>query len=95
MRDKQLTTCLSNLDCVTVGGIISVPHPVLRAQLSAVLESDAPPKFSLSARAAAGILRRAEKRGKALPPALKESLERSVASGPKAAAARPETKPIT
>jgi hypothetical protein len=50
--------------------------------LSDVLETGSvPPKFSLSAKACAGILRRAERRGKALPPMLKVALEQSAASG--------------
>jgi len=39
--------------------------------LSDILETgDVPPRFYLSAKACAGILRRAEKRGKELPPPL-------------------------
>jgi hypothetical protein len=41
---------------------------------------DVPQRFFLSAKACAGILRRAERRGKALPPMLKEALE-AVAGG--------------
>jgi hypothetical protein len=48
--------------------------------LSEVLESDAPSKYSLSPKAAAGIIRRSERRGKKLPPILKNALE-IVASG--------------
>jgi len=49
--------------------------------LSDVLEIGlVPPKFSLSAKACSGILRRAERRGKALPVMLKAALER-VAGG--------------
>jgi hypothetical protein len=41
-----------------------------------VLETQpVPQKFSLSAKACAGILRRAERRGKMLPPMLKAALE--------------------
>lgn len=45
--------------------------------LSQILEpvEDVPTKYYLSARACAGILRRAEKRGKELPPELKAALE--------------------
>jgi hypothetical protein len=44
--------------------------------LSDVLETGTlPPRFSLSAKACAGILRRAERRGKELPPMLKQALE--------------------
>jgi hypothetical protein len=39
-----------------------------------VLEADVPPRFYLSPKAAAGILRRAEKRGKNLPPPLDKAL---------------------
>jgi len=46
------------------------------SRLSQILEDCPPPKYSLSARACVGILNRANKRGKALPPELKEALER-------------------
>jgi hypothetical protein len=50
--------------------------------LSDVLETqDVPQRFYLSATACQGILRRAEKRGKLLPPSLREALE-AVASAP-------------
>lgn len=42
--------------------------------LSAVLQNDVSSKYFLSARAAAGILRRAVKRGRTLPPALEVAL---------------------
>ena len=45
-----------------------------------VLQSDTPSKFLLSPRACAGILRRANRRGKTLPPVLKEALQ-TVANG--------------
>ena len=43
--------------------------------LSQVLETEVPRKYFLSPRAAAGILRRAEKRGKKLPPLLRQALQ--------------------
>ena len=43
--------------------------------LSEVLEAIVPKKYYLSATACAGILRRAERRGKELPPLLKEALK--------------------
>ena len=43
--------------------------------LSQILMDSVPEKYSLSARACAGILRRAEKRGKILPEILKNALE--------------------
>ena len=42
--------------------------------LSQILQLDAPEKYSLSPTACAGIIRRAEKRGKELPTMLKEAL---------------------
>ena len=48
--------------------------------LADVLDPDVAPKYSLSAKACAGILRRAEKRGKPLPEHLRVALEQ-VASG--------------
>ena len=42
--------------------------------LSQILEENAPEKYSLSPKACAGILRRAERRGKDLPPLLKAAL---------------------
>jgi len=51
----------------------STPKP---SKLSQVLEKNPNPKYNLSARACQGILNRANRRGKALPPMLKEALER-------------------
>ena len=48
--------------------------PATHPKLSEVLELDAPQKYSLSRKACAGILRRAEKRGKALPALLVAAL---------------------
>ena len=42
--------------------------------LSAILQEEVPEKYSLSPKACAGILRRAERRGKELPPLLKAAL---------------------
>ena len=42
--------------------------------LSQILQANAPEKYYLSAKACAGILRRAMKRGKSLPPMLQEAL---------------------
>lgn len=44
--------------------------------LSQILQEEAPEKYSLSPKACMGILRRAERRGKDLPPLLKAALER-------------------
>lgn len=50
------------------------------SSLSEVLQMNAPEKYSLSAKACRGILRRAEKRGKELPDMLKEALTEVVRS---------------
>lgn len=55
------------------------PSVARESTLSQILEVNAPEKYYLSAKACAGILRRAEKRGKELPPMLKEALEEVIA----------------
>ena len=55
------------------------PSVARESTLWQILQVDAPAKYSLSARACEGILRRAERRGKALPPMLQEALEEAVA----------------
>lgn len=50
--------------------------------LSDILEDNPDPKYSLSAKACMGILRRAEKRGKKLPPPLRRALEAVADSEP-------------
>ena len=56
------------------------PSAVRESTLSQILDLNAPEKYSLSQRACAGILRRAEKRGKELPDLLKEALTEVVGS---------------
>jgi hypothetical protein len=52
------------------------------SSLAAVLEvGSLPPRFFLSPKACAGILRRAERRGKQLPPMLEQALRQAVAAG--------------
>lgn len=62
------------------------PNAAVECSLSQILEANAPSKYWLSPKACAGILRRAEKRGKELPLALATALEQvaqSPASGPR------------
>lgn len=54
------------------------PSVAVESTLSSILEANAPEKYYLSAKACEGILRRAEKRGKHLPPMLKEALNRMI-----------------
>ena len=70
--------------CLTLN-ITEWPNDAAVCLLSEVLETDVAPKYFLSPKACAGILRRAEKRGKALPPMLERSL--------KAIAAKEKTTP--
>jgi site-specific DNA-cytosine methylase len=51
------------------------PSDAVECSLSQVLNPTAPARFSLSAKAASGILRRAGRRGKVLPAALETALE--------------------
>ena len=55
------------------------PSVARESTLSQILEANAPEKYYLSAKACAGILRRAERRGKELPVMLKDALEEVVA----------------
>ena len=50
------------------------PSVVRESTLSQILEDNAPEKYSLSAKACLGILKRAEKRGKKIPALLWEAL---------------------
>lgn len=54
------------------------PSVAVESTLSSILEANAPEKYYLSAKACEGILRRAERRGKQLPPMLKEALEQMI-----------------
>lgn len=50
------------------------PSAAVESRLSQILEDTPHPKYSLSAKACAGILRRAERRKKKLPPELEAAL---------------------
>ena len=57
------------------------PNVGVESSLSDILERDVHPKYYLSPKACRGILRRADKRGKDLPPLLQEAMERVVSTG--------------
>lgn len=57
------------------------PNAAVVSRLSQILEATPQEKYSLSAKACQGILRRAERRGKDLPPVLKEVLLTQSESG--------------
>ena len=56
------------------------PSAAVESRLSQILEAEVLPKYYLSAKACEGILRGAERRGKELPPMLRDALERQSAS---------------
>lgn len=88
MRDGQVARFLETSNILTFG-LISFGKPNDRKMLSDVLEDGVPKKYFLSSKACAGILRRARKRGKAIPPALETALE-TVASQELSAPAEPD-----
>ncbi len=56
------------------------PSVAVESRLSQILEDTPHQKYSLSAKACMGILRRAERRGKKLPPELEKALCAQIAS---------------
>ena len=75
MRDPRIATFLQTWEGFTTG-MISSDKPLELVSLSEVLEQGSiQERFFLSPRACAGILRRAEKRGKRLPEQLQRALE--------------------
>ena len=67
------------LGAPTMLNIGEFPSVARESTLSQILQANVPEKYYLSAKACAGILHRAEKRGKELPVMLKEALEEVVA----------------
>jgi hypothetical protein len=57
------------------------PSVDAESHLSQILEASPHPKYSLSEKACQGIIRRAERRGKELPPILREALEKQASGG--------------
>lgn len=75
MRDQQVAACLQKWNGFS-RGVISSQKPYERKKLSETLETGPiPSKYYLSPKACAGILRRAEKRGKTLPLQLAHALK--------------------
>ena len=73
-----LTGALS-LGASSTRNISASPSDAVASSLSQVLELSTPPKYFLSAQACAGILSRAERRGKTLPPLMQAALEHKAA----------------
>lgn len=74
------TDSLPGKYCLTlnIGEKPRIPNPT---HLSDILETEADPKYNLSPKACRGILTRADRRGKKLPPILKEALENQISCG--------------
>jgi len=71
------------MDTVLPGGSMTLntgefPSAVRESTLSQILQANAPEKYSLSPTACAGIIRRAEKRNKTLPPMLEDALMETI-----------------
>ena len=73
MRDRQVATFLETWSGFR-RGVISSSKPNEQVSLSEILLSSASVKYYLSPKACQGILRRADKRGKELPPVLHRAL---------------------
>ena len=73
-----LTDPLQGTSSLNVSEEPKIPVPT---KLSQILEENPDPKYNLTPKACAGILRRAERRGKKLPEALKTVLLMQSASG--------------
>jgi len=67
-------------ECWTAS-ISEYPRDAVESSLSDILERCVHPKYSLSSKAARGILRRAEKRGKELPKELERALQKVAGDG--------------
>ena len=78
MRDRQVATFLETHPGFVTGWISSGKQNK-QVTLLEVLESNVSDRYCLSQKACAGILRRAERRGKALPTMLLRALEQVVA----------------
>ena len=74
MRNRQVAAFLETHPGFVTGWISSGKQNK-QVTLSEILESSVSERYYLSAQACAGILRRAEKRGKDLPTALRLALE--------------------
>ena len=82
-KDGLMPTVIAETDGVLLTEFLTLnigesPNVEEESTLSQILEVNAPEKFYLSAKACEGILRRAERRGKELPPMLKEALQQMI-----------------
>lgn len=81
MPERSWETDIPSHGACWTRSIGECPKDARESTLWQILQADAPEKYFLSAKACSGILRRAERRGKALPTILREALEEAVALG--------------
>ena len=79
--ERSLVTATASRGGSSTRNTGECPSVARESTLWQILQADAPEKYYLSARACEGILRCAERRGKALPPMLREALEEAVMLG--------------
>lgn len=75
LMENQQQKCYLSLNCG------EKPRTIVQTRLSEILEESTADRYRLSERACLGILNRAQRRGKELPPELKEALLRQCGSG--------------
>ena len=93
MRDEQIKTYLDGSTAFVTGAILFGAPREQSVSLSSILEKGPiPARYFLSPKAAAGILRRAEKRGKELPPLLLQALRQAAAEPCEPETARGKTR---
>ena len=85
--EKDIAFWLTSPDLQRLGFCLTLnlserPRVANPTKLSQILEQNPNPKYALSARACQGILNRAERRGKELPPELKAALETQAKKSP-------------
>lgn len=77
-RERSWVTGIPSLGEHSTRNTGESPNVVVESTLSQILEANVPLKYYLSARACAGVLNRAQKRGKPLPEILKTALEQQI-----------------
>ncbi len=74
MRDRRVLTFLEGYNGM-IAGMMQSSRPNICVKLSDILETgNVPRRYFLSAKAAQGVIRRVDRRGKKLPPILRLAL---------------------
>ena len=83
--DEGFVSLLTSMDTPLLKSFLArvntteAPSEEVVSRLSDILEKNPDPKYNLSAKTCQGILTRANRRGKKLPPMLQEALEQVIA----------------